>query len=484
MNQDFNVEKLQEIVNKSKNINELIEKTKNFRNNFKKTTEFINIISNFVIKTEEEINKDCIELINFIHKNQVQIKQSEIPGAGYGLFADKDFKKGEIICAYGGYLTVTKKIYDYEDNFYDLTSYFLEQENDRKKLHFIQDSRIFFKLSEPGRFPNSVPWGLNQMCHYKNKCIYNNAKFKKNEAQKSSEKPVSSNIIAARDILKGEEIYCQYGQEYQWHRIPFMIKLLENKSLPRATFRLPSVPKEAFVIPQNFDLNKELFKNITLTLDSPFGVIEQLIIYMETLYDVMHKSFENIDFYNIFFANYFIKKDDFYKKQTNEVLYKYQNYLSLTEFLKIQDDYSVVAETEIPENVNCTTFGGIITNVDLFYNNITKSIPIPNHVDWFIYPYKIFKFTDFGNFADWTSDINQSNCELIMSEKDFIIHVRTTKEIKKNERIIIHIPGIEKSPNCEMCEMESKNKKAKAMDSINNIYFCGEQCFQKYYNIK
>jgi hypothetical protein len=117
----------------------------------------------------------------------VDIKKSKIPRAGKGLYAKKDFVKGDFICWYMGFLIEE----DMVDNGYYDSDYLLKLNG--KNMYICAED----KKSCYGRFIND---GLSK---YKSNCVfetYNNTN--------------SSGIIAKRKIKKGDELYINYGPEY------------------------------------------------------------------------------------------------------------------------------------------------------------------------------------------------------------------------------------------------------------------------------
>jgi hypothetical protein len=112
----------------------------------------------------------------------VAVKKSSIPNAGLGLFATKEFKRGELIVPYTGVLVATKKVDDSDKYLLQLTS---------KTSITAQDPAV----SGVGRFCNT---GGKR----------NNARF--------SVTARSASIKATKKILAGAEILVPYGRAFHW----------------------------------------------------------------------------------------------------------------------------------------------------------------------------------------------------------------------------------------------------------------------------
>lgn len=124
----------------------------------------------------------------------LQVKTSNIPNAGNGLFATKEFKKDEKIDEYCG-----KKLnqQQFEHRSDEKTSYVLEL----KKGHYIDACRT---NSCPARYAND-PRGTKQPA---------NADFKSNWDH------TAVNVKANCKIQPGKEILVKYGQQYWTQKKP------------------------------------------------------------------------------------------------------------------------------------------------------------------------------------------------------------------------------------------------------------------------
>ena len=127
---------------------------------------------------------------------KVAVKRSTIPNAGLGLYAERDYKKGETITKYSG-KQVSSDNHKYDDSEF--------------KFQFSKDTSIVSNSTqdEVGRYANT--------CRQKQKkdkiCKGNNARFK---AHKRNGR-VRVRIAASKPIKKGQEIFVSYGPGF---RIP------------------------------------------------------------------------------------------------------------------------------------------------------------------------------------------------------------------------------------------------------------------------
>ncbi|HPI31066.1 MAG TPA: SET domain-containing protein [Bacteroidales bacterium] len=123
----------------------------------------------------------------------ISIKPSQIPGSGLGLWATKDFKKGDVIVKYDGDKISLKECERRNQNQDGYGGYYLTLSKNR-----IIDAQ--HTLWAMGRYANDAA-GLNRI-----KGLRNNAKYQliKREAF----------IVASRNIKAGEEILVSYGRSY------------------------------------------------------------------------------------------------------------------------------------------------------------------------------------------------------------------------------------------------------------------------------
>lgn len=122
------------------------------------------------------MNNNSVKNNSYIDK--ISIKQSLISGGGRGVFAEKDFKKGEVI-------EVCPLITDYKKNF----------ANSKIKDYTFKSK---FKPDQ-----EVIVFGMCSM--YNHSDNYNVG---------HNQDPENMIYIAARDIKKGEELYVNYGKNY------------------------------------------------------------------------------------------------------------------------------------------------------------------------------------------------------------------------------------------------------------------------------
>ena len=117
-------------------------------------------------------------LKNNSYTDKISVKQSLIPNGGRGVFAEKDFKKGEVI-------EVCPLLTDYKKNFANSK---IKDYTFRSKFKPDQEVIVF------------------GMCS-----MYNHSD---NFNVGHNQDPENMIFTAARDIKKGEELYVNYGENY------------------------------------------------------------------------------------------------------------------------------------------------------------------------------------------------------------------------------------------------------------------------------
>jgi len=133
----------------------------------------------------------------------LSVKESQLPLAGQGLWAQKDFKRKEIICKYEGEQVTWKECQRRNEAQVGYGCYYL----------YINERKCIDAQHTPwaiGRYANDAA-GLSRI-----KKLRNNARYEiiKGEAY----------IVASRNIKNGEEIFVSYGRSY-WNIIS---KTIEN----------------------------------------------------------------------------------------------------------------------------------------------------------------------------------------------------------------------------------------------------------------
>ena len=123
--------------------------------------------------------------------NNLVAKTSTIPNSGNGLFAKKDFKKGQIICNFTGELIDNDKLED--KDFSGPRGHYLIDLGEKTLDTY--DSNCLAKYANDVEGPGKTDKKNNSI-------IY------------STRNGTSAYICATRDIKVGEEIFLNYGKDY------------------------------------------------------------------------------------------------------------------------------------------------------------------------------------------------------------------------------------------------------------------------------
>lgn len=137
----------------------------------------------------------------------VVISDSTVPFAGKGVFANKNFKKGEVLCYYGGKLIRNSDIFSYTDSKYVLSL-----------------DKNFCVVGYDVPSPTAPLWVAQFMNDYEdihiddtdNVCSILMKVDNYRESSLENENVYNENICfrASRDIEKGEELFLSYGDSY------------------------------------------------------------------------------------------------------------------------------------------------------------------------------------------------------------------------------------------------------------------------------
>lgn len=123
----------------------------------------------------------------------LKIAPSRIPGAGQGLFATREFKKGQTICLYGDVNTTSE---EYEEN---QSGYGVQYSRDEVADAASTQAGI-------GRYADDC-----KVANRPHACAGNNARFAINRRARRV------TLKATKKIKVGDEIYVPYGRQY-WRR--------------------------------------------------------------------------------------------------------------------------------------------------------------------------------------------------------------------------------------------------------------------------
>lgn len=135
----------------------------------------------------------------------LEVKPSQLPDAGLGLYTKREIKKGERFVEYLGEI-VTEKELDKraEKDIYGYAFYI------SKKVCI----DAFYTPNAIARYANDAK-GLGRVKGLKNNCVYDIWKKR-------------GWIMAEKDIKPGEEIFVDYGADY-WKDIKYNIQLDEER---------------------------------------------------------------------------------------------------------------------------------------------------------------------------------------------------------------------------------------------------------------
>ena len=169
------------------------------------------------VKTEDtEIKQDAI----------VEIRESQIPGAGMGLYAKKNIPKDSVVTDYKG-KKVTKEEYN--------------------QIHAKKEHWYMFTMPECANEPN-YPYIDGDRNHFASKVNFAPSEIngKPTNLQnvyflKHCDEPYIR-LYASRDIKKGEELFVSYGGIYDYHFMQF--KEVQDFFLKKTGIKIG--PKEKF----------------------------------------------------------------------------------------------------------------------------------------------------------------------------------------------------------------------------------------------
>lgn len=135
-------------------------------------------------------------LFESIESKNLKVDTSTIPNSGKGLFAKKDFRKGEAICKFSGDLIDDDELYR-RDVGGERSSYFIGVGD---KTLDVYNSKCFARYANDAEGFGKIRGKSN------NSTIYSSSNSK------------YAYICATRDIKAGEEIFVNYGEDY-WNNI-------------------------------------------------------------------------------------------------------------------------------------------------------------------------------------------------------------------------------------------------------------------------
>lgn len=134
------------------------------------------------------------------NKHLVEIKLSQIPKAGFGLFAKQDIPKGSIIDYYHGD-RLNRKQYREREAGHD----FYIMEVNRNLYIDSKDCKCLISYTNDAR-------GLTRMHGVRNNCYFETTADERNIA-----------MVTSRKIKAGEELFVYYGNSY-WNTVKYFIE--------------------------------------------------------------------------------------------------------------------------------------------------------------------------------------------------------------------------------------------------------------------
>jgi len=209
------------------------EELQNFQGGGYSEEDVFLMLKHYEIKFVEDVqHPKLLPLVNFCCLDiGVEVKPSTFLQAGNGLYALRNFRKDEVICSYGGSLS-DRNENDYingltEGELNDRSAYALEINEPTSLFHrWVVDSKRFFKLFQPGRWANGVPWNdppaFPVYSSQTGEVIVNprssNAVYL---VQNDRYRPIFPEYVlkATSFIPAGSEIIVNYGRIYGWNNI-------------------------------------------------------------------------------------------------------------------------------------------------------------------------------------------------------------------------------------------------------------------------
>lgn len=125
----------------------------------------------------------------------VYVKKSQLPKAGKGLFADKEYRRGDIVCEYAGEVVTWAECEKRAEKGYGGYVFFISK-------HHCVDA--YFTKWALGRFANDAR-GVGRVSG-----LRNNAQYQ--VKRRNGERKVY--IVASMTIHPGDEIFVHYGDDY------------------------------------------------------------------------------------------------------------------------------------------------------------------------------------------------------------------------------------------------------------------------------
>lgn len=417
----------------------------------------MNSIENITIYDPKMVDL-FIGLIKETNKDVYIARDSKLQEGLRGLFAKRNFQKGEFICEYGGFLSATEPYYDHFNRNYAVQIKLYSDAQNEMMLHQVKQLElaeeaykkgdIFEKLEElkkkgregekdeplyAGKYEGESDeeeeeeedeheklthagikfyldgehhFKLNQLGSFANGVPWTESMEPTKEEQNNAtmvEKYFKVSLHASRDIKQGEEILVEYGDEYYWEDI----------------YPVNDLKKWGIKVPE-----KESFKKAKKVLPRP-DELEKIQTYASL--DVMEDYVKMI-----------LSKND--PDEQNELWKQFVDYLLEYTITKVEDKHralaivkTIIAKQENPkfiindDNILCanimfdigdevTTMSGMVTRENVF--------GIPGYEamkfgQWWIFPHMCYLIEDFGNHAKKVAKKAWANCKLERDIREF-----------------------------------------------------------------
>jgi hypothetical protein len=428
-------------------------------------------IKNVTIYDPETIDS-FVDLINQANDGVYVANKSTLKPGLRGLFAKKDFKKGDFICEYGGFLSAAKPFYDHynrnysvelmlfsdteldllkqqsqqeqkykvdiektkrdkeekfefksidddeeeeKDEEYEKEKQELETLSERthKKIRFYLDGEYHFKLGQPGRFANGVPWTIE------------NEPFKKEQNNAvMTERYFKVSLYASKQIKKNEEILLEYGTNFDWGDIynsddlkRWGWTLKKNKELTMTTKK---------TLPGDENLK-------TIRKFAPLDVIEGYVsmINNESDLDVKKDLWERFSWYVLQYAITDVND----KKRACAIV---RTVIGPSK-LMLNDVDVLCARQPFKSGEVITSMGGMVTRENVFGLS-DPAFGAMKFGQWWVFPHMCYYIRDFGNHAKRVYNKNIANCRLerdITTKPDhgYYIQLIARRDIEPEEEI-------------------------------------------------
>ena len=172
------------------------------------------------IRTEDiESESDDEELnMRLAHKDDFALRNSQIEGAGRGVFCKRDISAGTILPYYALVRKLSDVKDDHDDTYFMSVTYINEENKTRNILSMIADGNPSIPcLKELPRELRAAPY-VNEGSTSPPNCVFvNNICLSKDDIVKAyrEQKPVPITLLVVpHDLDKGDELLTMYGSEY------------------------------------------------------------------------------------------------------------------------------------------------------------------------------------------------------------------------------------------------------------------------------